>query len=262
MSNVHLTSGPVRSLVVAAVAAVAALIATSPAFASDLNVQPISIHLKPNRSSDTITVENRGSETIRIQVSGFAWDQDATGAMKLEPSNDLVFFPVLLTIEPGKKKSVRVGLQNTAPTAIEKTFRVFFEELPSVKSQLAPETTGLTLLSKFGVPVFLDPSKIAPKPQLSVKGLQNGVLTVSTGNAGNAHYISTAVGIAGLDARGAPVFDRSEKGWYVLAHGEREYAVSLGPKECTALRDVTIELKTSAGNVKQTMPVSPGSCGK
>ena len=262
MPHGHITLGSIRRFVVAGAGAIAVMIAAAPAFASDLNVQPISIHLKPNRTSDTITVENRGTETIRIQVSGFAWDQDATGAMKLDATRDLVFFPVLLTIEPGKKKSVRVGLQNTAPTLTEKTFRVFFEELPSVKSQLAPETTGLTLLSKFGVPVFLDPSKIAPKPQVSVKAVQNGVLTIATGNAGNAHYISTAVGVAGLDAHGTQVFDRSEKGWYVLAHGEREYALSLAPKECATLHDVTIELKTTAGNIKQTMPVSPGSCGK
>jgi fimbrial chaperone protein len=233
-----------------------------PAAASELNVQPLAIHLKPNRTSDTITVENRGTATVRIQVTGFAWDQDAAGTMKLDATRDLVFFPVLLSIEPGKKKSVRVGLQNTAPTATEKTFRIFFEELPSIASQLTPETTGLTLLSKFGIPVFLDPVKIAPKPQVAMKGIQNGVLTFATANSGNAHFISTAVGIAGLDARGAQVFDRAEKGWYVLAHGEREYAVSLDRKECAALHDVTIELKTSAGNMKQTLPVSPGSCPK
>jgi fimbrial chaperone protein len=245
---------------IAAFAAVAVLAAGSAASASDLNVQPLAIHLKANRASDTVTVENRGAATVRLQVSGFAWDQDTTGAMKLDATRDLVFFPVLLTIEPGKKKSVRVGLQNTAPTMTERTFRVFFEELPSVDSQLMPETTGVTLLSKFGVPVFLDPVKIAPKPQVSVKGLENGVLTFRTANSGNAHFISTAVGIAGLDAHGAQVFDRTERGWYVLAHGEREYAVQLDRRECAALRDVTIELKTSAGNMKQTLPVTPASC--
>jgi len=262
MLSARVRGGSIGRFASAVAAALAVCCSGFPAFASDLNVQPISVHLKPNRTTDTITVENRGTEPVRLQVSGFAWDQDATGSMKLVPSSDLVFFPILITIEPGKKKSVRVGLQNMAPTTTEKTFRIFFEELPSLKSQLAPDTTGLALLSKFGIPVFLDPIRIAPKPQVTVKGLRNGVLTIAIANAGNAHYISTAVTVAGLDARGAQLFDRSEKGWYVLAHGEREYAEALDPKECAALHDVTIELKTTAGNTKQTMPVTPGSCGK
>src|ERR1700736_161714 len=98
----------------AAVAAASAFFAAgSPAGASNLNVQPLGIHLRANRTSDTITVENRGTETVRIQVTGFAWDEDAAGKMKLDATTDLVFYPYLLTIEPGMKKSVRVGLQNT-----------------------------------------------------------------------------------------------------------------------------------------------------
>jgi fimbrial chaperone protein len=262
MFKTRLISAQVRRMVPGAIVALAITAFGAPAGASDLNVQPLKLHLKSNRTSDTITVENRGTAMIRLQVSGFAWDQDATGAPKYEATRDLVFFPVLLTIDPGKKKSVRVGLMNTTPTSTEKTFRVFFEELPSLASQIVPETTGLTILSKFGIPVFLDPVKIAPKPEVSVKGVKNGVLMVAAANAGNAHYMSTSVGIAGLDARGSRIFDRSEKGWYVLAHGEREYALQLDPKECASLHDVTIDLKTTAGNMKQTLAVAPGSCGK
>jgi len=262
MFKTSLVSGPVRRVVLGMLAAAAIIANGTFADASDLNVQPLSLHLKSNRTSDTITVENRGTMTIRIQVSGFSWDQDLSGVPKYESTQDLVFYPKLLTVEPGKKKSVRVGLMNTAPAATEKTFRVFFEELPSLASQLVPETTGLTILSKFGIPVFLDPVRIAPKPAVAVKGMHNGILTVATANSGNAHFISTTVGILGLNAHGATIFDRAQTGWYVLAHGEREYAVSLDPKECAALHEITIDLKTSAGNLKQTLPVTPGPCPK
>ncbi|MDP9025084.1 MAG: fimbria/pilus periplasmic chaperone [Candidatus Eremiobacteraeota bacterium] len=230
--------------------------------ASAINVQPLDLHLKATRTSDTIAVENRGSVTIRVQVTGFAWDEDPQGKERLLPTHDLVFFPWLLTIEPGKKKSVRVGLQNTAPTPTERTFRIFIEELPSLESQILPNTTGVILRTKFGIPVFLDPVKISPKPDVSVKGIRNGVLTIAALNSGNAHYMSTGITVTGSDARGTALFDRAEKGWYILANGERQYEFPLGRKECSAVHDLTIVLSTTSGNVRQTIPVSAASCPK
>ena len=50
--------------------------------------------------------------------------------IELAPTQDVVFFPALLTLKPGEERRIRVG-STAAPGSIEKTYRIFVEELPA-----------------------------------------------------------------------------------------------------------------------------------
>ena len=109
-----------------------------PASAGEFGVQPIKVYLSKDTTSVLLSVENEGDSDLRAQISGFAWGESANGKMELTPTDDLIFFPTLITMGPHETRSIRVGLATAPATTAEKTYRVFVEELPSLQSQLAP----------------------------------------------------------------------------------------------------------------------------
>jgi fimbrial chaperone protein len=68
-------------------------------------------------------VVGRAAGRSRISVSVFAWGQGPSGEMQLEPTDDIVFFPTLLTLKPKETRRVRVGSATTQDVR-EKTYRM------------------------------------------------------------------------------------------------------------------------------------------
>src|SRR5438046_3155672 len=101
--------------------------------AATFSVDPIIVTLEKTNSSASIAVTNQTTQKLRLQVTGFSWSQSRSGQLELAKTDQLVYFPQLLSLDPGETKRVRVGV--TLPQgATEKTFRVFMEELPSLQS--------------------------------------------------------------------------------------------------------------------------------
>ena len=73
-----------------------------------------------------LTLRNESNETLQFQLSVFAWTQSPLGQMELEPTEDVVFFPTLLTLKPKETRRVRVG-SATPQDVREKTYRIFVE---------------------------------------------------------------------------------------------------------------------------------------
>lgn len=249
-----------RSARAAALAAVTAVLAPLCAPASDFEIAPLSVHIRPGASSQTITIINTSPEPLRIQVSGMAWQQSADGAEHLLPTDELIFFPTLLDVAPNTSRAIRVGIANPAPGATERTFRLFVLELPSLASQLAPQTAAVSMRMQMGIPVFLDPLRPAAKPELAVTAKPHGTLQVHVQNDGNAHFQARSIDVDGRDARGSRVFMQRIDGWYVLANRERVYEVAVDPAVCPTLRDVRVTATTDAGIVTRTFPIGAGSC--
>ena len=105
-----------------------ALARTQVGFGSSFEVSPIRVSLVPNESSTLMTVRNEGEERLRLQISVMAWDQSKGGEMVLKPTDDIIFYPSLLTVDPGGQRNLRVG-SNGAVVAKEQTYRIFVEEL-------------------------------------------------------------------------------------------------------------------------------------
>lgn len=229
--------------------------------ASDLTVQPLAVHVKPGASSATLSLENQGTTPLRLQVTGFAWQQNPDGSMDLKPSDDLIFFPQLITIAPGTHRALRVGLASPKAVTSEGTYRVFVEELPTLDSQLNPTQSAMvTVRTKMGIPVFLDPRRPAPKPRLDLSSFANNKLIFHLYNDGNAHFVASKVDVVGKTAGGVALFDRPLNAWYVLSQGDREFDVDVSNQECSGLKAVTIAATTDAGPITQTYPVAPGAC--
>src|SRR5262249_29118867 len=162
----------------------------------------ISVTIAKGNSSATVAITNQSPGKLRLQVTGYTWQQSPSGDMKLTPSDDLVFFPQLLTLDPGETRRLRIGVStDQGPT--EKTFRVFMEELPSIESVVAPRTAGITIRMKIGIPVFLSAIG-APVITGSVHNAavrENG-LEFDVENTGNTHFSIQQVHVALKNGQG------------------------------------------------------------
>lgn len=242
---------------------IAALLALTPAyaFAATFAVNPIVVSLAKSDSSATIAITNQSKEKLRLEVTGFSWSQRTDGEMQLTPTDNLVFFPQLLTLDPGETKRVRVGV-TAHEASLEQSFRVFMEELPSLESVIAPPRNAITIRMKVGVPVFVAPSAAA-----SVAGnVQNASLTAKSlafdvRNTGNTHFTVQHVRIVAKNASGAAVFEREQPGWYILAGGTRHFTFDVPKGRCSSVRSVQVQVNAGSLNFSQTFPSLTRQCG-
>ena len=163
------------------------------AHAATFTVEPTQIMLSGRTTSVLLTLRNESTEALRFELSAFTWAQSPSGEMQLEATEDVVFFPSLLTVAPGESRRVRVG-SATSSAAREKSYRIFVEELPPANRQ----GTGVRVLTKMGIPIFVAPSKEVAAATLSGLDLQNGALRFTLTNDGTVHFLPRDVRIKGF----------------------------------------------------------------
>jgi fimbrial chaperone protein len=227
-------------------------------FASSFEVAPIRVTFSPNDRTTLMTVSNEGDERIRLQISVMAWDQNKAGEMLLKPTDDIIFYPTLLTVDPGAKRNLRLGT-NGGVVAKEQTYRVFVEELPSnVKLQ----GTGVRIVTKMSIPIFVRPAKPEVKNLIDRIALRGLDLTFDLVNKGNVHMQPREVRVKGLDADGSLRLERKIPGWYILAGGQREYRVDIPKAECQKIKDLTVEVDLQDKPLKENLVVPSGACAR
>ena len=227
-------------------------------WAATFTVNPVQVFLSARARSAILTLRNTSDETLRFQLDVFAWDQNERGEMSLQPTRDIVFFPALLTLAPGEERNVRVG--STAPAGpVEKTYRLFIEELRPPAGAVLP-AGQVRVLTKVGIPIFIDP--VQPKSSAQVDGarLRDGQLSFEVRNTGTVHFVVQGVRLTGYDAGGQRVLEGALDGWYVLPGGVRRYELPLPPADCPKVRSLGIEVQTTRATVSERLEAAAGSC--
>jgi fimbrial chaperone protein len=235
------------------------------ASASSFRVTPVRVELSKSNASALLTLLNESDEDLRFQISAFNWTQDAAGNVKLDPTQDITFFPALLSLKPGEERKVRVGTKTFA-TDVEKTYRIFFEQLPPLMTPTAPpQGAQVRILTKMGIPIFLRPDKAHYAGAISPSAVSGGKLTFQVRNDGNIHFTVTSLKVSAVGSDGAPVFERQMDGWYVLPSAPRSYELELPPADCRRIRSINITAETDVTDesLKPTaqIQVSPEACG-
>jgi len=221
----------------------------------------VQVDLSASTSSALLTLSNESSESLRFQVRVYAWNQSPTGEMELAPTDDVVLFPTLITLAPGKSRKVRIGSATPFWTS-EKSYRVFFEELPPVEGTGKDAARSeVRILTKMGIPIFLRPSKPQSSGAIEGLALSEGHLRFVVRNDGNEHFVLRAVRIQGVGEGGDPVFDRDLEGWYVLPGGTRAYDLAIPAELCAQLKGVTVESETQHDTFKARLETPPEGCG-
>jgi len=230
---------------------VAALVAPLPGGAGDLEIAPILVDLSSEARTALVAVRNAGRRTMRYQAKAFDWAQAPDGEMVLGPAKDLVLFPPLVELQPGETRNLRLGT-DAPPGARERSWRLFVEELPHAAA--APEANRVRVLTRVGIPVFLAPQKKQAQAEIAFLPSEGGRVRFAIRNAGTVRLRPTSVTLALSAKDGARVYERTLDAWYVLAGGERVYAVEVPPDACAraaearavaALEHGSIEVRTA-----------------
>ena len=128
-----------------------------------------------------------------LQVGTKAWSQNDQGAPVYQDTPDVVVFPKLLTIEPKEERLLRVGYRGPRTGEVERTYRLFIEEVPVG----AEAKAGLSMNLRIGVPLFIAPHKTRRDVVLGDLALADGNLDVPVENRGNVHVVVGRMTAAG-----------------------------------------------------------------
>jgi fimbrial chaperone protein len=237
--------------------AAAALAGTGAAEAANFSVNPTQIYLTRTTASALLTLRNDSQETLRFQLTAFAWSQSRSGEMTLEPTGEVVFFPALLTLKPGEERRVRVGTAQQAQ-ATERTYRLFVEELPPLETTAGG--AAVRVLTRMGIPIFVQPPDGAPRITLDGLAVHEGRLQFTVANGGSVHAVPSSIVARASDAGGAVLFERSVAGWYVLAGGRRDFEVELPADACGRASSYAVHVTFEESTISSTVAAPPGGC--
>jgi fimbrial chaperone protein len=230
----------------------------NPARAADFTVNPIQIFLGTKAQSAILTVQNTSTEPLRFQLTAFSWAQDTRGQMQLTSTTDVIFFPRLLTLAPGEQRIVRVG-SSVAPGPVERTYRIFVEELPPAAQQAAPPGQ-VRVLARMGIPIFVEARAGRAQLRLAPPTLATGRVGFELRNTGTKHAIPQEIRVRGLGANAESLWEQPIDGWYILAGERRVYDVEVAREACAGTRAIVVEVKAGEQTLTERLDVAAASC--
>jgi fimbrial chaperone protein len=148
----------------------------------------------------------------------------------------------------------------TPAISTEETYRIFVEELPSVQKIHGQQ---INILTKLGIPIFVQPEKQTTDPHIEDMKIQQGKFSFNATNKGNVHLLVQSLRIKGIGAEGGVLLEEEVPGWYILAGSRRSYELDLSKKACDQIQFLTLDLETERGRiVRQEFAVPPRACSE
>ncbi|MFI5394785.1 MAG: molecular chaperone [Candidatus Binatia bacterium] len=230
-----------------------------PALGATFQVSPINLTLGPASPSTLLTITNQTTDVLRFQLSAFTWGQDDEGDPLLSDTEDIIFFPSLLSIPPGEQRNVRVGTA-VPPAASEKTYRIFVEELPPMGApEIKRSASVIRVLTRMGIPIFLQPGTIASGARITDMSVRDKSLSFVLRNTGNVHLVPV-VQVRGVNAAGKATFQRETAGGYVLAGGQHTYTLELPVSERCATTGLVVAVRSEGTSVESKLDIGASAC--
>lgn len=233
------------------------LLAPFDAHASNFTIAPTEVNLSASATSALVTLRNGDKSALRFEITVFKWSEDEKGAMRLEPSADVTFFPKLIELPAGASRNVRIGISPNVARDVEQSYRIFVEELPN---QSAPAANAVAIRTKVGLPVFVRPAKPVRTAVIESVSVAGGSVLTRIRNTGNLHINVESISVKGTGASNAASFSKDGEGWYVLPGALRIFEVKMTAAECQATTAVNVEVFGHNTSLKGASQVSPAAC--
>lgn len=235
-----------------------------PEVLADFQVQPISMTLSAREKSGVFSVINNGSDKIDFQVSAKVWSQDENGKDVYADTEDIIFFPKVMTVEPNSQRAIRIGMK-TPPSAREKTYRLFVQEIPTPRKAADVEVqkkvrAGVTIAFRFALPIFIRPLKPQESYEIERVEVAGSAVKAMVKNTGNVHVKLRSVTFSGKDADGKEIFSKEIAGWYVLNGLSNPYIADIPKGICGQLARVDVNAQSEKSNISGTLNVQKSMC--
>jgi fimbrial chaperone protein len=134
-----------------------ALQASTGLAANSVLIWPIDPVLEADQHASALWLENRGSETVNMQVRVFAWSQRGFDD-QYRAQREIVASPPVAKIEPGHKQLIRLTRVAESPAGQELAYRVIIDEIPSAPVERQGEGqagTAIRFQMRYSVPLFV-----------------------------------------------------------------------------------------------------------
>jgi len=255
-----------KKLIVSAISLFFLVLLIFPAWAADFQVEPTTLDLGGAVKSGVFSVINNSNEKIDFQVSVQEWNQDEKGKDVFADTQDIVFFPKVMSVDPNSQRAIRIGLKG--PLGVkEKTYRLFVQEIPTPKKPTDEEgnkniKAGVTIAFRFSMPIFVKPSMPREAYVVDKMEMSKGVVKAIVKNVGNVHVKLRAVTFSGKAADGKELFTKEIGGWYILHGLSIPYTADVPKDVCGKLAAINVSAQTETGKVDGKLNVEKNMCEK
>jgi P pilus assembly chaperone PapD len=142
---------------------------------------------------------------------------------------------------------------------VERTYRIFVEELPPSAQQAVP-AGQVRVLARMGIPIFVEAKAGRAELRLSPPALQPGRLVFELRNGGTKHAIPQVIRVRGQGAAGETVWEGEQEGWYILAGDRRVYEMPFPREECARTKTVAVEVKAGEQTLTERLDIAAAAC--
>lgn len=241
-----------RRLLHAALAAWMCL-AAGAAGAAAFGVSPLRVDLDRGARTGLVNVSNDEDRRLSFELKLFAWTQGEGGEDAYAPSDDLVFFPRILTIDPKARRSVRIGIRGALPAG-EKAYRLYIEEMPD-PAAAAAGGTGVAVRLRFGLPIFVAGAEGEPAISIREVRADKGHVVALVHNSGaRTARFEQLVATSGGKVVG------NLNGWYVFPGVTREFRIPVSKEACPLGGVVEVSTQLAGKDVRGQGEASPVLC--
>jgi fimbrial chaperone protein len=151
--------------------------------AATLDVRPTLLQLLPGQKVGILYLVNQDDAPHTYQIDTFRWLADGTDQRE-EPTDEIIANPAIITIKPKQTQIIRFGLRGLPAPGPERAYRMIINEVPAADS--APPASGLTVLLRISLPVFVRNTANPPAPKLTASWRVEGHdLHILVHNAGD-----------------------------------------------------------------------------
>ena len=132
--------------------------------AAQFTLAPTRVHLAAGQVAQTLVLGNEEAREVSFELSFQRWRMDEHAQWLLEPSDDLILHPQIVTVPGNGKAVIRVGTLRTQ-LAQEQAYRIQMQELPGERDT---QGAAVAMLTRISVPVFVQGAK--PELALTLSG--------------------------------------------------------------------------------------------
>lgn len=153
--------------------------------AAQFTLAPTRVNLAAGQVAQTLLLGNEDAREVSFELSFQHWRMDAAGQWLLEPSDDLILHPQIVTVPAHGKAVIRVGTLRTQ-LAAEEAYRIQMQELPGERDV---QGAAVAMLTRISVPVFVQVAKPSLQLGLDQPMLSSDALSLRLSNTGT-RYLS------------------------------------------------------------------------
>ena len=220
------------------------LIGCTTAVAGSLQIEPVLVHVTAPGAASIINLRNEGTTPINTQIRVFRWSL-IDGQEKLEPTEDVVASPPLVTMTPKSQYITRIVRVSKRPVTGEESYRLLVDQLPDLAQQ---KNGAVNLMVRYSIPVFFgaaDKKGAAVAWSFAVRGDK---LTLSARNNGDRRLRISVLSVR--DVNGRSISFGNGLAGYALGQSTKTWTSSAGARGFAPNGAVSISAQSDNGPIE------------